>query len=222
MSVSERRSVPIRVLIVDDHPALREGLGHRIDAQHDMEVCGQAADVNEALRNVSSTSPDVVVVDLALKNSDGLDLINLIQQRHRRVRTLVHSMYQESRYASRCLQSGARGYVNKEAHPDEVITAIREVGANRIYLSPDMADAMLDRVVGGDTLPDDPVEMLTNRQLAVFRLIGEGCSAVEIADRLHISVHTVESHRENIKKRLSVGGISELNRRAVLWVAQDH
>lgn len=206
-------------MIVDDHPALCEGLGHRISAQPDLTVCCHAADVDEALKMIRDVQPDVVIVDIALKNSDGLELIKALKARHLPVRALVHSMYEESLYADRCLHAGAMGYVNKEAHPDEVIKAVREILAGRVYLSPAMTSVVLGRTVNGTAPTCDPIETLTDRQLEIFRLIGGGLSAHEISDRLHISVHTVETHRENIKRKLNVNTVSELTRRAVLWVS---
>lgn len=209
------------VMIVDDHPALCEGLRHRIAAQPDFTVCGQAADVEEALRMILDVSPDLVIVDIALKNSDGLELVKALRVRHPRVRTLVHSMYDEALYANRCLRAGAMGYVNKAADPDEVIQAIREILAGRVYLRRTMTSTVLGRTVSNDVPQADPIDMLTDRQLEIFRLIGNGVTVQQIAERQFISVHTVETHRENIKRKLSVGTLSELNRRAVLWVSKQ-
>ena len=206
-----------RVMIVDDHPAIREGLASRIASHPDLMVCGQAADVQEALQKVADAAPDVVIVDIGLKTSDGMDLIKELKAHYRTIRVLVHSMFAESLYADRCLHAGAMGYVNKEANPGEVVKAIREVLAGRVYLSPAMTDEMLDRAVKGIELTDDPIDGLTDRQLEIFRLIGDGKSAAQIAKRLHISVHTVETHRENIKRKLNITTGSDLTRRAVLW-----
>ncbi|MEZ6097817.1 MAG: response regulator transcription factor [Pirellulaceae bacterium] len=224
MAVKDQRRVAestARILIVDDHPALCEGLGHRISAQGDLSVCGQAADVDEALTLIRELHPDVVIVDIALKNSDGLELIKAVKSRHQRVRTLVHSMYDESLYADRCLHAGAMGYVNKEANPDDVIKAIREILAGRVYLSPSMTSTILSRTVSGEEPQADPIDTLTDRQLEVFRLLGDGQSAQQIAKRLHISVHTVETHRENIKRKLNVDTVAELTHRAVLWAVDN-
>ncbi len=208
----------VRVLIVDDHPALCEGLGHRIDAQDDMTVCGQAADVQEALGQIRELHPDVVIVDIALKNSDGLELLKTLKAHHKQIRTLVHSMYEESLYADRCLHAGAMGYVNKEADANDVIRAIRAIRDNRVYLSSAMTETMLGRTTRGSQPRTDPIETLSDRQLEIFRLVGEGLAAQQIANRLGISVHTVESHRENIKRKLDVNSLTQLTRRAVLWV----
>jgi DNA-binding NarL/FixJ family response regulator len=130
-------------------------------------------------------------------------------------------MYDESLYADRCLNAGAMGYLNKEADPDEVIKAIRVVFKGRVYVSPAMSEAIVRRAVGGGKAQTDPVGTLTDRQLEVFRLMGDGCSARQIAARLHISIHTVETHRDNIKRKLNVDTVAELTRRAVLWVTQQ-
>jgi DNA-binding NarL/FixJ family response regulator len=212
---------PARIMIVDDHPALCEGLEHRISAQPGLSVCGQAADVDEALVKIRQWHPDLVIVDISLKNSDGLELVKAIKAHHKHVHTLVHSMYEEALYADRCLRAGAMGYVNKEANPDEVIRAICEILAGRVYLSSAMTSEILGRAVTGRAPESDPIETLTDRQLEIFRLIGDGQSAQHIATRLHISVHTVETHRENIKRKLNVNTVSELTRRAVLWAAEQ-
>jgi DNA-binding NarL/FixJ family response regulator len=209
-----------RILVVDDHPTVCEGLAHRISSQPDLAVCGQAADVGEALRKIPELAPHVVIVDVALRNSDGLELIKAIKQRHRSVRTLVHSMYDESFYADRCLRAGAMGYVNKESDPSEVVDAIRTVLSGRVYLSPWMTSQMLGRTVNGQQAQAHPVASLTDRQLEVFRLIAEGMTAAQIAASLYISVHTVETHRENIKRKLNVRTVGELTRLAVLWSSE--
>jgi len=207
----------IQVMIVDDHPAVIEGLSHRISAQPDMNVCAHASDVATAIPMVRELHPDVVIVDIALKSSDGLDLISRLSQQQSSVRAIVHSMYEESLYAERCLRAGARGYVNKGSSPDSVIEAIRFAMHGKIYLSPEATYKFLDRVSLKMHIDDDPIHSLSNRQLEVFRLIGSGKSTSQIATQLHISIHTVESHRENIKKKLKIHTIPELARRAVLW-----
>jgi DNA-binding NarL/FixJ family response regulator len=211
-----------RVMIVDDHPSVREGLGARINAQPDMAVCGEAAEVGEALRKIASLKPDVVIVDISLKSGDGLDLIKQLSARHKQIRTLVHSMYDESTYADRCLHAGAMGYVNKAACPSEVVKAVREVLAGDVYLSDDMSGKILRRTVGGsEQAQADPIDTLTDRQLEVFRMVGDGLTTAEIANRLHISIHTVETHRENIKRKLDVHNVSALTQRAAQWVLKS-
>jgi DNA-binding NarL/FixJ family response regulator len=210
-----------RILVVDDHPTVREGLSHRINAQSDMSVCGTAADFKEAIQAIEETDPALVIIDISLKSSNGLDLVKAVISRFPQVRTLVHSMYDETLYADRCLRAGAQGYVNKEADPNVVIRAIREVLAGRIYLSPNMTNRILGQALHGAHLNSDPVASLTDRQLEIFRLIGDGEDVRSISQRLHISVHTVETHRENIKRKLNIDKLSDLNRQAVLWVQEN-
>jgi DNA-binding NarL/FixJ family response regulator len=206
---------------VDDHPAVCEGLSFRISAQPDMAVCGQAADVDEALRKIPELDPQLVIIDVGLRNSDGLELIKAIKRRYRSIRTIVHSMHDESFYADRCLRAGAMGYVNKEADPSEVIAAIRAVLAGRVYLSSWMTNQVLGRTIHGHAFSSHPVESLTDRQLEVFRLIAEGLTSAQIATSLYISVHTVETHRENIKRKLNIRTAGELTRLAVLWSTES-
>jgi DNA-binding NarL/FixJ family response regulator len=210
-----------RVLIVDDHPTVREGLGRRIGSQPDFEVCGEAADARSALAEYVRLQPDAVIVDLALKDGSGLELIKDLRARYSGARTLVHSMYDERIYADRCLRAGAMGYVNKEADPDVVISALRAVMNGRVFLSDEMTSRILNRTCKANQPFADPVETLTDRQLEVFRLIGEGYGSRQISERLHLSIHTVETHRENIKQKLDIDSTAELSRRAVLWASRN-
>lgn len=210
-----------RVLVVDDHPTVCEGLSHRINAQADMSVCGVAADGKEAIENIPKVQPHLVIVDISLKNSNGLDLVKELAARHPGIRVLVHSMYDETIYADRCLRAGAQGYLNKESDPNEVINAIREIRGGNVYLSPSMTHRVLGRTFTQRATCMDPVESLTDRQLEIFRLLGEGKGARSIGERLHISVHTVETHRENIKRKLHIDNLAELTRTAVLWVQEN-
>ena len=214
---------PARVLIVDDHPALREALALRIGRHPDLEVCGEAADAGEALRLVDETRPDVAVVDLSLKSGDGLDLIKRIKDRDDRVRMLVWSMHSESLYAERALRAGAMGYVNKDQATGTIIEAIRRVLEGKVWLSEAMSERMLQRAVGpGRTeAAGSPVDALADRELEVFRLIGEGLKTSEIADRLHLSVKTVETYRDRIRKKLDLASGAELARHATEWVLKE-
>jgi DNA-binding NarL/FixJ family response regulator len=210
-----------RILIVDDHPSVCAGLASRIGEEPDMQVCGTAAGEEEAVKKVADLAPDLVIVDLSLKRGDGLELIRRLARQRQPVRMLVHSMYDALAYAERCLRAGALGYVDKGEPPCEVVKAIREVLAGRMYLGAEVAKHMLTRAVGrGAGAAADPIETLTDRQLEVFRLLGEGLTAAEIARRLHRSVHTIESHRENIKRKLGAKNLAELACRAVEWVLQ--
>jgi len=213
--------MPTRVLIVDDHPAVREGLAVRIGSQADMEVCGEAGDVGGALKVLAATRPDVAVVDIKLKTGDGLDLVKRIRARDESVRILVWSVYPDKLYAKRALNAGALGYINKEHTTGRIVEAIRRVRDGRVYLGDEMAEDLLSRAVGGHRrLTDTPVEALSDRELEVFRLIGEGLSGRELAKRLHISRHTVDTHRQRIKEKLNLASAAELTQAATRWVLE--
>jgi DNA-binding NarL/FixJ family response regulator len=212
-----------RVLIVDDHPAVREALALRIGRQADLEVCGEAADMSEALRLVADTHPDVAVVDISLKTGTGIDLIKRIKDRDDHVRMLVWSMHSEALYAERALRAGALGYVNKDQATDRIVEAIRWVLEGKVYLSEAMAERMLHRAVGGarEGLTRSPVDGLADRELEVFRLIGGGVKTAEIAERLHLSVKTVETYRDRIRRKLNLSDGTRLSHYATQWVLEN-
>ena len=209
----------MRVLIVDDHPVVREGLGRRINRQDDMEVCGEAETRSDALDLIASGRPDLVIVDLALKDSSGLDLIKDIKVRLPDLPVLVLSMQDESVYAERALKAGARGYVMKHEATDKVILAARQVLAGKVYLSEKLSSRFLDILFGRKGEQGaSPGELLTDRELEVFELLGRGLATRQIAEQLHLSVKTVEAYREHIKDKLKLAGSHELLHRAFLWV----
>ncbi len=210
-----------RVLIVDDHPAVREGLALRIKGQPNLEVCGEAADVPEALHLVAEVKPDVAVIDIALRNGNGLDLIKRIKAHNDGVRMLVWSMYSESLFAERALRAGALGYINKEHATDQIITAIRCVLEGKVYLSEPMAGQLLGRLVnGGDAMNQSPITTLSDRELEVFRLIGHGLDTQEIAEKMCVSPKTVETYRARIKEKLNLTSSIDLLRHALQWVIE--
>lgn len=227
MSSTKKRS---RILVVDDHPLIREGVSALLRSQGDMEVCGEASDVNEAVTRITELQPDLVILDISLKSGTGLDVIKQLRPAQRTrgnngnagVRILVHSMYDDSLYAERVLQAGAMGYVNKQEAPELLITAARRILSGKIYVSPHIAERLLDRAICHRSRPAaDGVESLSDRELQVFRLIGEAVASRRIAEQLFISVHTVETHRENIKKKLGLKTGPELSQRAVQWVLEN-
>ena len=192
---SPTNSSTTRVMIVDDHPATREGLSLRISRQDDLEVCCEAAGVAEALRHIDTTGgPDVAVIDVALRDGNGIDLVKRLKARDDSLGILVWSMYPDNLYAERALQAGALGYLNKSADTEHVIEAIRTVRQGQVFLSDETARRMLNRVVGGQTRPaESPLESFSNRELQVFELLGRGSTTTEIAGKLHLSPHTVDT-----------------------------
>lgn len=211
-----------KILIVDDHPIVREGLSLLLSTQPDLEVCGEAADASTALQLVAETSPDLVIVDISLKGGNGIDLIKRIKARDPAARMLVSSMYDESLYAERALRAGASGYINKQEATRKITDAIRAVLDGKIFLSERMAGQMLQRAVGGRSgrIEHSPLEDLSDRELEVFELIGRGRSTREIAEALHLSAKTVETYRDRVRKKLDLNDCSELTRHAIVWVLQ--
>lgn len=210
-----------KVLIVDDHPAVREGLAMRISRQPDLEVCGEAAGMAEALELMRTARPDVLVVDLKLKDSSGFDLIRRVRAKNKRARILVWSAHRDSFCALRALRAGALGYVNKEHATAQVVDAIRAVRDGKLFLCDEMAQQILaEGVQGASPLAASPIESLSDREMDVFQSIGEGLSASETARRLHIRPSTVETHRKRIKQKLNLQSAGDLNRAAVQWTVQ--
>jgi DNA-binding NarL/FixJ family response regulator len=212
-----------RVLIVDDHPSVREALAIRIAREDDLEVCGEASDLGEALELADAREPDIVIVDVALKSASGIDLIKRLKARHEDVRVLVWSMYSEDLYAERALRAGATGYVNKAEATDNLIEAIRRVREGKIYLSPALTERLLEQHIGMARLPsrDESVTTLSDRELDVFRLIGEGMKTTEIAAQLHLSVKTVETYRERIRAKLGLTDGAKLRFFAMEWLRRE-
>ena len=187
-----------------------------------MEICGEAASVDEALEQVKTGSPDLVVVDIQLAESHGLDLIKAIHDRHPGVKMLVVSAFDESLYAERALRAGARGYINKRELQDNVITALRTVLAGDRYLSSRMTQQLVGQAIVGKTVDvGDPIQRLSDRELEVFQMIGQGKTTGVIARDLHLSVHTIDTHREKIRHKLGLKNSTELTQRAVQWVLEN-
>jgi DNA-binding NarL/FixJ family response regulator len=206
----------VTVAIVDDHPLVREGLAARISAQPDMEVCGEAADIESALELIVTKRPALVIVDIALRNGHGIDLIKRIVAAGVNTRMLVVSAYDESFFAERALRAGALGYINKQELQDKVVEAMRTVLRGERYLSTAMAQRLIAQAIGS-RLPHGGTEILTDRELQIFQLIGRGKSTREIAHELSVSVHTIDSHREHIRAKLDLRSGTELIQRAVQW-----
>jgi DNA-binding NarL/FixJ family response regulator len=209
----------VKVLIVDDHPLVREGLAAHISAQPDMQVCGEAPDVDGALKLLDRTHPTLIVVDLTLKNGHGLDLIKKVSRIAPQTKILVVTAHDESLLAERALRAGAHGYVNKQEAQETVIDAARTVLRGGRYLSAEMTQRLLERAVAGPSRPGG-IESLSDREIEIFELIGHGNSTRSIARQLHLSIHTIETHRENIRAKLNLRDGSELVRRAVQWVLE--
>ena len=208
-----------RILIVDDHPVVREGLVQQLDREPDFEVCAQADNASQALEIVDRIKPDLVLADINLPGRSGLELIREIRVIAPKTPVLVLSMHDESVFAERVLRAGGRGYVSKQAGPEKLAKAIRQVLGGQIYVSETVSTRLLDGLSGkGAARSASPIETLTDRELDVFTLIGQAKETKEIAHRLHMSAKTVEAHRGAIKRKLKLKTGPELTRHAVLWV----
>ncbi len=211
-----------RILIVDDHPIFRKGLSQLINQENDLCVCGEADDYQGALKAVDGLKPAMVIVDITLKDMSGIDLIKEIRRLHKGIIMLVISMHDESLYAERAFRAGAKGYVMKQEASESIVQAIRQVRSGAIYASPKMTERILSRFVDGPSeTVEAPLQALTDRELEVFQLIGEGLSISEIGVRLHLSVKTIGTYRERIKEKLNLKNSTELLRYALNWVEKE-
>lgn len=210
----------VRILIVDDHPLVREGLLGLISAQPDFEVCGEASSLAEAREFLAADCPDVLILDLTLRDGNGIELIAEVKAAG--VKVLVLSMHDESLFAERALRAGALGYITKHEAPRNIIQAIRTVLAGKLYLSARLTEQMVQRAVGAGDVGRTPLERLSNRELEIFELFGQGLTVREIAGKLQLSPKTVETHREHIKDKLALKNTTELTKYAVQWVLERH
>jgi DNA-binding NarL/FixJ family response regulator len=206
------------VFVVDDHPIVRQGLAQLINQEADLMVCGEAEDARSTLDCLSLTRPDILIVDVSLEGPDGIDLLKEIRARDSRLPVLILSMHDESLYAERALRAGANGYIMKQEATELVLTAIRRILSGEIYVSERMARKMLQQFVsGGGPVRHSSIDDLTDRELEVFRLVGQGLSTRQIAEKLHLSVKTVETYYAHIKDKLSLKTARELVQYAVEW-----
>ena len=205
-----------KLFLVDDHPIVRQGLAQLIDNEADLTVIGQGEDAYQSLRAIREAKPDLVLVDVSLKDSDGIELVKELKSQLPELPVLVLSMHDESLYAERALRAGAGGYVMKQEAPATLLIAIRTVLAGQVFVSNKMGATLLQRMVGNKKRSGGlPMDRLTDRELEVFRMIGAGNSVKEIADKLFLSVKTVEAHREHIKEKLNFKSSAELLRFAI-------
>lgn len=216
--MSARGRTKHRVLVVDDHPIVRQGLALMINQEPDLEVCGEAEEANTALAVLADTRPDVVLLDISLPGPDGIEVLKTIRLTDPSLPVLMLSMHDETVYAERALRAGANGYIMKQEATENVLVALRRVLRSEVYVSDRVASSMLRQLAGGGgKLEQTPIERLSDRELEVFRLIGEGQGTRRIAEALHLSVKTVESYQAHIKDKLALHSSRDLVRRAIEW-----
>jgi DNA-binding NarL/FixJ family response regulator len=207
-----------KILIVDDHPIFCLGMSEVINKEKDLMVCGSEESAPKAVKAIAELKPDLVIVDISLKDSDGIDLVKEITIRFPGLPVLMLSMYDESLYAERALLAGARGYIMKQEATTLVAQALRKVLKGEIYASANVKEKAFQRhVAQHGPINKSPIEILTDRELEVLRLIGEGLSTREIAGRLHLSIKTIGTYRENIKDKLGLKHYTQLVKMAVFW-----
>lgn len=218
MSSEQKSTGEIQLFIVDDHPVIRQALADRVDSTLGMSLCGECESSEEALQQVEALRPDVVVIDLSLRDTHGVELIQTIKERWPEVQVVVYSMHDEVVYAERAIRAGAAGYVMKGEPTKKLISAIQAADDGDIYLSGDVRSWVLRHTTGDGGGVHFPIDELSDRELKVFRMLGEGQSVDEIADRLDIARKTVEGHRRRAKEKLETGSVSNLQQYAALWM----
>lgn len=208
------------ILLVDDHPMVRRGIAELINAEPDLEVAGEAATMQEALAQLSKARPGLVIVDVSLDGNNGIELMKNISARASAPPILAYSMHDESIYAERALRAGAKGYVMKQAPPEALLSAVRQILKGKLYLSEPMSDRLLGKLVGAGTsaaAAASPIDKLSDRELEVLQLLGKGLGTAQIADKLCLSVKTIETYREHLKQKLNLANGQELLRYAIEW-----
>ena len=211
-----------RVFLVDDHPLMRTGLRIVIESENDLCICGEATNAEEALDTIEEAAPDIAVVDISLPGMSGLDLLKHLSTLTPKVKSLVSSRHDETLYAERAIRAGSRGYVMKTEAPDVLVTAIRRVEGGAIYVSPEINERLLQGIATGQqSFNHSPLEVLSDRELEVFEMTGRGLGTREIAEKLTLSIKTIESYRARIKTKLNLSNAAELMQHAVQWVESE-
>jgi DNA-binding NarL/FixJ family response regulator len=212
-----------RIFLIDDHPLVREGLANLINGQHDLIVCGEAEDSAGAISGIAKTRPDVALVDISLKNESGLELVKNLESQFPLVALIVLSMHEEALYAERALRAGARGYVMKRESTKNVLASIRRVLEGGVYVSERVVNSMARRFSASPKeVESSPVERLSDRELEIFRLLGQGRTTAQIAEDLHLSLKTVQAYCARAKEKFGVSSLGELLRAAIRWEDATH
>lgn len=212
-----------RVFIVDDHPLVREGLTNLMNGQDDLIVCGEAKNSAQAIDGIMKTRPDVALIDISLENESGLELVKQLASQFPQVALIVLSMHDEGLYAERALRAGARGYVMKHETSSSVLASIRRVLEGGVYVSERIINRMAMRFTSAsEPVAMSPVERLSNRELEIFRLLGQGRTTSQIAEDLHLSLKTVQAYCARAKEKFGVTSLTELLRAAIQWDEASH
>jgi DNA-binding NarL/FixJ family response regulator len=222
--LTEKLSNPVckrKTFLVEDHAIVRRGIRHLINAEDDLEVCGEAETVPTALNSIRKLNPEIVIADISLPTANGLELIKQLKVEFPRLPILVFSMHEEMLYAERCLRAGAKGYLMKDEGAEKIVVAIREVLDGRVFVSENMKDKVINHFAGRNS-QEEILNQLTDRELEVFDLIGAGSGTTQIARKLFLSVKTIESYKEHLKRKLNCAGSRELAEKAADWQKKKH
>jgi DNA-binding NarL/FixJ family response regulator len=218
MPAKTQHDKKVKVLVVDDHPIVRQGLAQVINQEDDLVLDGEAGDAMEAMECFKKSKPDLAIIDISLKGASGIELTKSLLALSPKLPILIISMYDESLYVERVLRAGARGYLMKQEATEKVVSAIRKILSGEIYVSEKMGDALLHKfVIGKNPSGNSSVENLSDRELEILQLVGQGHGTRQIAEELHVSVKTVESHYAKIKEKLNLKNANELIQYAVKW-----
>ncbi len=218
MTVATMKS-SIKIFVVDDHPVVRDGLKLLLELENDLQVCGLAENARKAMKEISTEKPDLTIVDISLKGTiNGIELTKALKNRYPKMPILVLSMHDESIYAERAIRAGAKGYIMKHEMTGAIVTAIRSILEGKLYLSENMTSKFLEKVmnINGNKFKS-PLDGLTNRELEVFQLIGEGVRTRDIAAKLNLSIKTIDTYRLRIKTKLNIDNSTELTKTAIEW-----
>lgn len=222
MPTAKQHAGKKKVFVIDDHPIVRERVAELINQESDLIVCGEAEEAVQAVKQVAAAAPDIAIVDITLKDTYGIELIKQLKELHPKLPILVLSMHDESVYGERALRAGAKGYLTKQEASKKIIDAIRRILRGEIYVSDKLAGALVRKVAGGNTEGGGTlIDVLTDRELEVFQLLGQGLTVRQVAERLFVSAKTVEAHREHIKQKLNFKTSSELLRFAIQYTLQE-
>ena len=216
----EKKKPKSRVMLVDDHPMLRHGIAELVNSEGDLEVCGEAGNMQDAFTLAGKLKPDLVIIDVSLNGNNGIELMKNLSNRYPSMPLLAYSMHDETIYAERALRTGAKGYVMKQANADVLLDAIQQVLKGKMYLSKQMSEHLLGKLVGAGTSTapiGSPIEKLSDRELEVLQHMGQGLGTSQIADKLCLSVKTIETYREHLKEKLNLSSGQELLRYSIEW-----
>jgi DNA-binding NarL/FixJ family response regulator len=217
-SANSQKKSKARILLVDDHPVLRRGIADLVNGEDGLEVCGEAATMQDAVALVGKLKPDLAIIDVSLDGNNGIDLMKTLSSRHMSMPLLAYSVHDEAIYAERALRAGAKGYVMKQAPPEVLLSAIEQILKGKMYLSGRMSEHLLSKLVGAGTSTaaiESPIDKLSDRELEVLQMMGKGIGTAQIADRLCLSVKTIETYREHLKEKLNLSTGQELLRYAI-------